>query len=161
MSDPLAVVPETVDALLEHTVPSLQRQYGTADALDQKAVGILAVSGALIAITGAGQGDSAPTLATALVIAAAAVWVVVTALCARQLWTKRYRAPLCTDSWWDRRFYDTAAVKEQLLAEAAEAYAENRALNAAKARAVRWALVGALVETVLIAAALASGLLIA
>jgi hypothetical protein len=152
-------VAETVDALLTHTGQSLTRQYAVADALDQKAVGILAAAGAFIAITAIGLvSESPPAAATALVIAAGAVWVFVTAITLAQLWTRRYQTCLAPDRWEDRRFYDPDAVKSQLLDECAAAYNANRQLNLDKARAVRWAIKGAAIETALVLAAIIVGL---
>jgi hypothetical protein len=90
---PPEAVPETVDALLSQAAPALTRQYDVADGLDQKALGILAVSGAVITIAGAGQAGSAAIATAVLLIAAAAVWVLVTAAALRQLWTRRSGQP--------------------------------------------------------------------
>jgi hypothetical protein len=117
------------------------------------------VSGAVITIAGAGQAGSAAIATAVLIIAAAAVWVLVTAVALRQLWTRRFRAALTPDRWEDRRFYDPDAVKAQMLDEAAAAYRENRKINRRKEKALRIAIAGAAGQTLLLAAALVAGVL--
>jgi hypothetical protein len=147
--------PETLTFILEYTKGAPQIQLANADALDAKAMQILAAAGVTLGFVGLSNLQPGGKAAAIVVLLAALVFFVATAATVLlQLGPKTFRQSQAADQLWPKHWHeDVATIEHALVQDIAAAYEHNRPLLDSKATSVRLALLFLSLEAVCVVAA--------
>ena len=148
--------PHTLDFIWDMTKGAVEVQLQTVDTLDSKAFQSIGVASVIIGLIALGSQSlrEGPELARWFIVAALVAYTCVGIGAFVALGIRRYRRSLQADHLWPLQWQQSeAAIKHALVADTAEAYKHNKTALRQKARAVRVALAGLVVETAMVGTA--------
>jgi hypothetical protein len=154
----LEPLPETVQLTYEHTRTGPARQSATGDAIDSKAFQIFSAATIVLGL-GTFATPHIGALGAVLYGCGAAAYAVAGERAWRVLRARQYQVVDGADRWWPtHRLAETNYVREQMLADIAEADTFNRALLDKKGAPLDVMLVAVAVEAGFVAAAVIASL---
>jgi hypothetical protein len=149
---------ETLELIHEHTRGGPARQVAAAEAIDSKAVQVLAAASVVLGL-GTFPATDLSTLSAALYALGAAAYLLAGRAALKILRTRSYRVVDGADQWWpSHRLAETAFVREQILNDLASANTENRRLLDEKGAPLDELLVATALEALLVAGAVVAAL---